>query len=82
MRDASASVVCPHCHADLNVQVEVRASLVPPLGLRFRSPEELARWLDASGFTVQEFEHLPVYQWYRDELEPLLDALRPRAESR
>ena len=78
MHRPPASVVCPRCHTQLNVQVEVRASVVPPLKLRFQSPDEFAHWLRASGFTVQEFERLPVYEWYRDDFEPLLDPLRHR----
>ena len=78
MDRSTVAVVCPQCEAQLDVRVEVRAAAIPRLKLRFQSPDELAHWLRASGFTLQEFERLPVYEWYRDEFEPLLDALRER----
>ena len=81
MKRSTVTVVCPHCQAELDVRVEVRAAVVPPLKLHFQSPDELAHWVRASGFTLQEFERLPVYNWYRDEFEPLLDALRQRQTS-
>jgi hypothetical protein len=81
MDRVTVSVVCPHCEAGLDVRVELRAAVVPPLKLHFRSPDELTRWLRASRLTLQEFERLPVYEWYRDEFEPLLDALRQRQAS-
>jgi hypothetical protein len=75
---STVSVVCPECQAELDLRVDVRAAVAPPLRLHFQSPEELAHWLGASGFTLHEFERLPLYEWYRDEFEPLLEALRKR----
>jgi hypothetical protein len=75
---STVSVICLHCEAHLDVRVEVQAAVVPPLKLHFPSPDALAEWLRASGFTLPEFERLPLYNWYRDEFEPLVDALRER----
>ncbi|MGZ6662522.1 MAG: hypothetical protein ACXVHQ_37085 [Solirubrobacteraceae bacterium] len=70
------SLVCPHCQAELEVRVEVEAAVVSPLRLRFESRAEFEEWLCASGLTLDEFETLPVYQWYPEELEPLVRASR------
>jgi len=78
MAGSTVPVICPQCEAQLQVRVEVQAAAVPPLKLHLRSPDALAEWLRASGFTLQEFERLPVYNWYHDEFEPLVDALRER----
>jgi hypothetical protein len=32
--------------------------------------------LRASALTLEEFETLPVYEWYREQLEPLVRASR------
>jgi hypothetical protein len=60
----------------LDVRVEVKAAVVPPLRLRFNSRAEFEEWLRASGLTLDEFETLPVYEWYREELEPLVRTTR------
>jgi hypothetical protein len=78
MARATVSVICLHCEAQLDVRVEVQAAVVPPLKLHFPSPDALADWLRASGFTLPEFERMPLYSWYRDEFEPLVNALRER----
>ncbi len=76
MTPDQVSLVCPHCQADLEVRVEVKAAIVSPLRLRFDSRAEFEEWLHASGLTLEEFETLPVYEWYRKELEPLVRASR------
>jgi hypothetical protein len=81
MARSTVSVICLHCGAQLDVRVEVQAAVVPPLKLHFPSPDALADWLRASGFTLPEFERLPLYNWYPDEFEPLVDALRERQAS-
>jgi hypothetical protein len=78
MARSNVSIACPYCEAQLDIRVEVQAAAVPPLKLHFPSPDALADWLRASGLTLREFERLPVYDWYRDEFEPLIDALRER----
>ena len=70
------SLVCPHCQAELEVRVEVEAAVVSPLRLRFDSRAQFEEWLCASGLTLDEFETLPVYEWHREELEPLVQASR------
>ncbi len=82
MARSAVSVICPQCETPLEVRVEVQAAVVPPLKLHFPSPDALADWLRASGFTLPEFERLPLYNWYRDEFEPLVDALREREGSK
>jgi Zn-finger nucleic acid-binding protein len=74
--DEQISLVCPHCQAELAVRVEVKADVAPPLRLRFEDRAEFEEWLRASGLTLDEFETLPVYEWYREELEPLVRASR------
>jgi hypothetical protein len=70
------SLVCPHCQAELDVRVKVKAAVVSPLRLHFDSGEAFEQWLQASGLTLDEFETLPIYEWYREELEPLVRASR------
>ena len=70
------SLVCPHCQAELAVRVEVKADVAPPLRLRFEDAAEFDEWLRASGMTLDEFETLPVFEWYREELEPFARASR------
>jgi hypothetical protein len=41
---------------------------------------EFAQWLKASRLSVDEFRQLPVYQWHRDQLEPLVRAVANDAE--
>jgi hypothetical protein len=60
----------------LEVRVEVKAAIVSPLRLRFDNRAKFEEWLHASGLTLDEFETLPVYEWYREELEPLVRASR------
>jgi hypothetical protein len=60
----------------LEVRVEVKASVVSPLRLHFDSGVAFEQWLQASGLTLDEFETLPIYDWYREELEPLVRASR------
>ena len=81
MARPNVSIACPYCEAQLDIRVEVQAAAVPPLKLHFPSPDTLADWLRASGLTLREFECLPVYDWYRDEFEPLVAALRERQSS-
>ena len=76
MTPDQVSLVCPHCQAELEVHVEVKAAVVPPLRLRFDSRAAFEEWLRVSGLTLDEFETLPVYEWHRDELEPLVRASR------
>ena len=87
MRPNSASVtgdqvslVCPHCQAELDVRVEIKAAVVSPLRLRFESRTAFEQWLQASGLSLDEFEALPVYEWYREELEPFVRASRDRRD--
>ena len=70
------SLVCPHCQAELQVRVEVKAAVVSPLRLCFDNTAEFEEWLRASALTLEEFETLPVYEWYREQLEPLVRASR------
>jgi hypothetical protein len=67
-------VACPHCGEDFEVQVLVAAS--PLVKLHFDDAAQLARWLQASRFTIEEFERLPVYSWYEPELAPLVAELK------
>jgi hypothetical protein len=60
----------------LEVRVDVKTAVVSPLRLRFDSRAAFEQWLRASGLTLDEFETLPVYEWYREELEPLVRASR------
>ena len=76
MTGDQARLVCPHCQAELDVGVEVKAAVVSPLRLRFDSTAAFEQWLRASGLTLDEFETLPVYEWHREELEPLVRASR------
>jgi hypothetical protein len=71
-----ARLVCPHCQAQLDVRVEVKAAVVSPLQLHFDNTAAFEQWLRASGLTLDEFETLPVYEWYREELEPFVRASR------
>jgi hypothetical protein len=60
----------------LEVRVEVKTAVVSPLRLSFDSRAAFEQWLRASGLTLDEFETLPVYEWHREELEPLVRASR------
>jgi hypothetical protein len=71
-----ATINCPYCEAKLDLRVEMRAAVAPPLRLHFDSPAAFDKWLHASGLTPEQFESLPIYAWYRDEFDPLLIALR------
>ena len=54
----------------------LKADVAPPLRLRFEDTAEFEEWLRASGLTLDEFETLPAYEWYREELEPFVQASR------
>jgi uncharacterized protein YfaT (DUF1175 family) len=73
-------VTCPHCGAEIDVRIETQATVVPSLKLAFASVAEFAQWLKASRLSVDEFRQLPVYQWHRDQLEPLVRAVANDAE--
>ena len=73
-------VICPHCEAEIDVRIETQATVVPSLKLAFASLAEFAQWLKASRLSVDEFRQLPVYQWHRDQLEPLVRAVANDAE--
>ena len=73
-------VTCPHCEAEIDVRIETQATVVPSLKLAFASVAEFAQWLKASRLSVDEFRQLPVYQWHRDQLEPLVRAVANDAE--
>jgi hypothetical protein len=47
--------------------------------LHFDDAAQLARWLRASRFTIEEFEELPVYGWYEPELAPLVAELKAQS---
>jgi hypothetical protein len=47
--------------------------------LHFDDAAQLARWLQASRFTIEEFEELPVYSWYEPELAPLVAELKAQS---
>jgi hypothetical protein len=80
---ATAMVVtCPHCEAEIDVQVQAQAAVGPPAKLPFASPDEFALWLKASALSVEEFQRLPVYEWHRDQLEPLVKALAEAGDGR
>jgi hypothetical protein len=74
--DQQVSLRCPHCQAELEIRVEVKAAVIPTLRLHFDSRTEFEQWLRASMLTLDEFEALPVYEWHREELEPLVRATR------
>ena len=74
------TVLCPHCEAEIEVRVETQATVAPPLKLSFSGVAEFAQWLKASRLSVDEFRQLPVYEWHRDQLEPLANAVANDAE--
>jgi hypothetical protein len=74
------TVTCPHCEAEIEVRIETKAAVAPPLKLSFASVAEFAQWLKASRLSVDEFRQLPVYEWHRDQLEPLARAVANDAE--
>jgi hypothetical protein len=78
MRSTMLAVKCPHCQEEIELQVQLEAAAVPPLSMRFATAERFESWLKASGLSVEAFEQLPVYQWHRDEFDPLLQALGHR----
>lgn len=69
------AVTCPHCEAEIDVRIESHAAVTPRTTLGFANAEELALWLKASSLSIEEFRRLPVYEWQRDQLEPLVRAL-------
>jgi hypothetical protein len=77
---STMTVTCPHCEAEIEVRFEIRAAVAPPLKLSFGSVAEFAQWLKASRLSVDEFRKLPVYEWHRDQLEPLVRAVADDAE--
>lgn len=74
------TVTCPHCEAEIEVRIETEAAVAPPLMLPFATEEEFTQWLKASRLSVDEFKRLPVYEWHRDQLEPLTRAVADNAE--
>jgi hypothetical protein len=74
------TVTCPHCEAEIEVRIETQAAVAPPLKLSFSSVAQFAQWLKASRLSVDEFRQLPVYEWHRDQLEPLARAVANDAE--
>jgi hypothetical protein len=80
MASGTMIVTCPHCEAEIDVRIETQATVVPSLKLAFASVAEFAQWLKASRLSVDEFRQLPVYQWHRDQLEPLVRAVANDAE--
>jgi hypothetical protein len=74
MARTTMTIACPHCEAEVEVRIETQAALALPLKLPFATGEELAQWLKASGFSIDEFRRLPFYEWHRDQLEPLTRA--------
>jgi hypothetical protein len=69
------TVACPHCEADIEVRIQTQAAVAPPLKLSFSTVAEFAQWLKASRLSVDEFRQLPIYEWHRDQLEPLASAV-------
>ena len=59
-------------------RIEVRATVAPPTRLHFQDADEFDAWLHASSLSLEEFEHLPIYQWQQAELQPLVDELVAR----
>jgi uncharacterized protein YfaT (DUF1175 family) len=80
MASATMTVTCPHCEAEIEVRFETQAAVAPPLKLAFASVAEFAQWLKASRLSIDEFRQLPVYEWHRDQLEPLVRAVANDAE--
>jgi hypothetical protein len=80
MASTTMRATCPHCDAEIEVRIETQAAVVPPLRLAFATVEEFAQWLRASRISVDEFRRLPVYEWHRDQLEPLTRALADAAD--
>jgi uncharacterized protein YfaT (DUF1175 family) len=80
MASGTMIVTCPHCEAEIEVRIETQATVVPSLKLAFASVAEFAQWLKASRLSVDEFRQLPVYQWHRDQIEPLVRAVANDAE--
>ena len=77
---ATMTATCPHCEAEIEIRMETQAAVAPPLKLPFASEEEFAQWLQASRLSIEEFKRLPVYEWHRDQLEPLTRAVAEDAE--
>jgi hypothetical protein len=69
------AVTCPHCEEEIEVRIESQAAVTPRTTLPFTNAEEFALWLKASSLSLDEFQRLPVYEWQRDQLEPLVRAL-------
>jgi hypothetical protein len=76
----TTTATCPHCEAEIEVRIETQAAVAPPLKLSFSSVAEFSQWLKASRLSVDEFRQLPVYEWHRDQLEPLARAVANDAE--
>jgi hypothetical protein len=74
MAETKMNVTCPHCEAEIEVRIEMQAAVAPPLNLPFATEEEFEEWLKASRLTIDEFKRLPIYEWHRDQLEPLTRA--------
>jgi uncharacterized protein YfaT (DUF1175 family) len=82
MASAKMTVSCPHCEAEIEVRFETQAAVAPPLKLSFANVAEFAQWLKASRLSVDEFRQLPVYEWHRDHLEPLVRAVANDADDK
>ncbi len=76
METSRVSADCPHCGERIDLQIQVRASVAPPVKLPFQNAEQLTSWLQAGGLTIEEFRLLPIYAWYEAELEPLVAELK------
>jgi hypothetical protein len=75
MASPTMTVTCPHCEAEIELRIETQAAIAPRFELPFATVAEFAEWLKASRLSVEEFKRLPVYEWHRDQLEPLMRAL-------
>jgi hypothetical protein len=80
MASVRMTVTCPHCGEEVDLRIEMQGALAPHSKLPFATEEELARWLKASRLSVDEFRRLPIYEWHRDQLEPLTRAVADDAE--
>jgi hypothetical protein len=75
MASTTMRATCPHCDGEIDVRVETHAAVAPPMQLSFATADEFAQWLKASRLSFEEFKRLPLYEWHRDQLEPLTSAV-------
>jgi hypothetical protein len=80
MASTRLALTCPHCDAEIEVRIQTRAAVAPPLKQPVATAEEFSGWLKASRLSVEEFQRLPAYEWHRDQLEPLVKTVTDDTE--